>query len=658
MEVIKQSNRKLFELSPKSSNASKFGGVISQKRSIIGRSQSCDIVIDSDAVSSVHAVLEVRDDGTAIIFDMDSTNGTYVNGQKVVTNKVVLGDTIQISNLHFTFKVYAKEDLPPVLDSLELEKGEASILKEQKVLPTSAPGEAFVVPQIVYPLSLDPKAEFSEYIFEYADELQPIFDYQTGRTSAEIIILYDDVIFGVDYLPVDDGTYHLVGHRQKNDGVEYPYISKDLKVPLVDIRAGDVYVHKLSGYNMMFLSDSKVRPEGIFKLERQDIVRFEKNGLQIFIRSCEAPPKVKAPPFFRKDKAVRLYVLFALFVLGSLIGLNNTYKIDEEIEQSKIPERIAKVLYIPKKLVVTNDDGNEKKNEVVKKIEEKVVLKPTPAMEKPKEAQPQVEKVQEEVTHREAGEKSAKTKEQVKQATVKDDGKRPEKLEAKKSGGNASPKKASLSNNTSSSMGHVDTYKSFDFSGSVSNTLAKGKGVKGAAVASPDNSGSGSGVGSGTGAVFGGSGSADNLKRAETNSTGSLVGASTGKLTASKGAEGLSAKKGIMEAGFPTEAVVLGMDPNIIRQLLREAIPQFKRCYQSELDNAANKEEFTGIITLNFVIGASGSVTKSGASGDSTLTPEIKNCVINVLKGIPFPEPPGGGTVEVKQPINFYPKRL
>jgi hypothetical protein len=31
---------------------------------------------------------------------------------------------------------------------------------------------------------------------------------------------------------------------------------------------------------------------------------------------------------------------------------------------------------------------------------------------------------------------------------------------------------------------------------------------------------------------------------------------------------------------------------------------------------------------------------------------------VDVLRGIQFPEPMGGGTVEVKQPMNFYPKRI
>ncbi|MEX1100023.1 MAG: AgmX/PglI C-terminal domain-containing protein, partial [Bacteriovoracaceae bacterium] len=104
--------------------------------------------------------------------------------------------------------------------------------------------------------------------------------------------------------------------------------------------------------------------------------------------------------------------------------------------------------------------------------------------------------------------------------------------------------------------------------------------------------------------------------------------------------------------------VVLGsMDPDVIRRILREHIPQFRYCYQKELDRA-NDDQVSGTIGLLFTIGASGHVSKAGISNRSGLAGHVKNCVVRVLRGIQFPRPLGGGTVEVKQPFNFYPKRL
>ena len=63
----------------------------------------------------------------------------------------------------------------------------------------------------------------------------------------------------------------------------------------------------------------------------------------------------------------------------------------------------------------------------------------------------------------------------------------------------------------------------------------------------------------------------------------------------------------------------------------------------------------SGVLKLNFVIGSSGHVTKAGVSARNALPLNLKGCVVNVLKGIKFPAPLGGGVSEVNQPINFYP---
>jgi outer membrane biosynthesis protein TonB len=99
------------------------------------------------------------------------------------------------------------------------------------------------------------------------------------------------------------------------------------------------------------------------------------------------------------------------------------------------------------------------------------------------------------------------------------------------------------------------------------------------------------------------------------------------------------------------------MDPDVIRRILREHIPQFRYCYQKELDRKAGRD-VSGTIGLIFTIGASGSVSKAGVDQTSGLPGNVKKCVVRVLKGIRFPRPLGGGKVDVKQPFNFMPKRI
>ena len=61
----------------------------------IGRDEDSDIHIDNPAASSRHAkVLTILDE--SFIEDLDSTNGTYINGKKITGHALQDGDSIFI----------------------------------------------------------------------------------------------------------------------------------------------------------------------------------------------------------------------------------------------------------------------------------------------------------------------------------------------------------------------------------------------------------------------------------------------------------------------------------------------------------------------------------------------------------------------------------
>jgi len=60
----------------------------------IGRSESCELVLDDDYVSSMHAQLSHRDDGVWILTDLGSTNGTYVNSARLTSPTIVTVDDV------------------------------------------------------------------------------------------------------------------------------------------------------------------------------------------------------------------------------------------------------------------------------------------------------------------------------------------------------------------------------------------------------------------------------------------------------------------------------------------------------------------------------------------------------------------------------------
>jgi outer membrane biosynthesis protein TonB len=673
MDIQKNTQPKMYELKPTSESAKVKSGVFPKGRFILGRTESCDLVVNHDAISAVHSVLEIFDD-RAVIYDMNSTNGTYVNGDKVIVKELHLGDHFRLADVEFIFNKYSViNSLPPVLDSLEPEQGSASVklppslpeVAAPKQLPKAAPAAAVSMPLIVYPLASDPKAEFSEYIFEDKEDLYPIFKYESTKQAVEVIILFKDQVFSVDYLPEAKSTYYISGVHRSIDEVEFPYLGKTEKFPFIDINGNHSTVHTLPGFGVFHLSDKKKdtgHQGATIELSGQDLVRLQKDDLQIFVRNVQAPPTVLPAPILKRDPDFRKYLAFFLCLVGCFIVTLNVIELPEDKKEEELaPERLATILY--KQELFVNKNKAVAKTEDAPKVAQQAPAKPAVSQDVPKENQPDVKKpdlveTKDQTKKPDPGKKTATEKKVVKQGTqpvTKPTNEiaapQPAKTSQTKIATTQSPSAFSTTN--MKSLGHVEVYKSADFSSTVSSMVAKGGSLTG--VQTKSASGAGGEI---TGAVTGVSTGTGNIKTAgiQTNQ-GSLVGATTGVLGDSKGAEGLSAKKAIYTAGIPSETVVLGsMDPDVIRRILLDHLPQFRYCYQKELEKTG--AELSGMIKLDFTIGASGHVSGAGVDSGSALPADVKKCVVGVLKGITFPEPMGGGTVEVKQPMNFYPKKI
>jgi HD-GYP domain-containing protein (c-di-GMP phosphodiesterase class II) len=61
----------------------------------LGRSTNAEIPIEDQNVSRVHCRFEFRD-GEWFVFDLDSSNGTYVNGERVRSRRLLIGDQVRL----------------------------------------------------------------------------------------------------------------------------------------------------------------------------------------------------------------------------------------------------------------------------------------------------------------------------------------------------------------------------------------------------------------------------------------------------------------------------------------------------------------------------------------------------------------------------------
>jgi hypothetical protein len=75
---------------------------ITSPRVVLGRSRACDVHVPDVNVSRRHA--ELRQEGTTYwIVDLDSTNGTVLNGQAVERERLRDGDTITLGSTEIVF---------------------------------------------------------------------------------------------------------------------------------------------------------------------------------------------------------------------------------------------------------------------------------------------------------------------------------------------------------------------------------------------------------------------------------------------------------------------------------------------------------------------------------------------------------------------------
>jgi pSer/pThr/pTyr-binding forkhead associated (FHA) protein len=65
----------------------------------VGRATGADFIVDAALVSRVHCRLTALPDGQLEVRDLESTNGTFVNGERVEQAHLTDGDRLQVGRL-------------------------------------------------------------------------------------------------------------------------------------------------------------------------------------------------------------------------------------------------------------------------------------------------------------------------------------------------------------------------------------------------------------------------------------------------------------------------------------------------------------------------------------------------------------------------------
>jgi hypothetical protein len=120
------------------------------QRISVGRATSNDLVVDDPAVSALHAAFE-RYSGGWCIRDLGSSNGTYVNGNRVVGEQLLRpSDQIQAGKSRLVFRVsgaYETQTTDVAEDAPDLTRRERAVLVA--LCRPMLGGEAFNAPASV-----------------------------------------------------------------------------------------------------------------------------------------------------------------------------------------------------------------------------------------------------------------------------------------------------------------------------------------------------------------------------------------------------------------------------------------------------------------------------------------------------------------------------
>lgn len=65
----------------------------------IGRATGANFILDASLVSRVHCRVTVLPGGELEVRDLDSTNGTFVNGQRISVAQLAPGDRLQVGRV-------------------------------------------------------------------------------------------------------------------------------------------------------------------------------------------------------------------------------------------------------------------------------------------------------------------------------------------------------------------------------------------------------------------------------------------------------------------------------------------------------------------------------------------------------------------------------
>lgn len=508
-----------------------------EDRLIVGSSKRADVILPDQDVSHIHAMLRLVDD-QIYVYDLGSSQGTFVAGKKIIESKLHSGTQFRIGN---------RELRVALLEDFSEDMPEKYLFREAKAV---SPNDA---------LSLDIN-------FLIAGEIQNQYSLSNGQTLAAGAKENEIPLFG--------GGRNFLSLKQAKAICTLPQGYK-----------GEVYnaqntvIKTFENGTIPFAPNEKLRLLGP-NTEVQIYWRTETLRLQRSRTDEDAATL---------HRSLKLSLALALLLL---MGTHFLSKKTETLEELTTPK--SSYFRLSTEASAPSAPAEEAAPSASTTTEETQPQKPQPSA-----ATAAVGNVLNKLLQKKS---AALSDESIAQAVSKN--------------GQQSTRASNLAVNTGLQKQAIQE-------GGI------GTGINAESVAKGLQQGSG------------GNGAGKNLNNFAKGGTG-VGGLGIGN---GKGGNGFNLNVGGEEA----EAIG-GLDKTLIAAVVQANLGQIKHCYETQLLINSN---IYGKVVAEWVIDGAGSVSKSGIKKTTMNNSAVENCIASRIKTWKFPQPKGGGQVQVSYPFLF-----
>lgn len=622
----------------------------SQDQVTIGRNADLDLVLDSDKVAPIHALIEHRDNGFYLC-DLGSEFGVTLNQQKILDSNIKHEDEVGIGPFIIQFfEGIPKPKTAPVETAAKPPPAKMRTEPPQaKISSHSIPTASFGTPSF----AAAPAQQASHGTYAPKSQYQDLREVlsPSAGTVVEVLVAWGERVINTYH-------FHHVGMVfagwQEDCDVKLPLSTPMGRLPLL-VMGQQVEVLLANGVFAEIVNAQKVakpldqlQKEGrvnqgtqgkSFFLQPKELIHIKvpDSDISIWVRFVPEAPKPVALPFLNFSSQESTAVIVTVIITSILALFMNIYTPEPEEPEEEVQERVVVFKYDrPVAPIVDNPTPEALPEE--KPVPKKAAVQ---TQTEPKKA----EKKSGGETAQVAPKKTKSTKNEltsVNQPKITKPGSSVEPGAVKK----PAPPKPEVD------VKSVGLFASGGVKQNVGGSDDAYAGLrevtKGASAAAGESDRPGSGLNAPrTKDGAGGQGIAP-IGRADVKINTPGVGRG-GRGTIGSGLEKGSAN---IDVSAEVESLSGGMDREAIRRVIKEHLSEFKNCYEMQLNKNPN---LSGKLVLKWEIGDGGIVGKVSPvnRGDTIREQKVAKCCMDVIKGLRFPNPPPNMVGVVQYPFVF-----